>query len=217
MTYLAHHGIKGQKWGIRRYQNPDGSLTQAGKSKYRNEKSGNNKIYSHSGWKAYTAIDYSFRDKNSYALGNTEGRGKQLLRYARGAKFKSSINKDESKRRISKTSDSKKHKLQPYENPSEDVVVRNSISVVSPGYGSEQLDETETIIDKNADENTAVQAAKWVQERTRLLNTSLSNLTQKASKNILESAKSFVTNLASTALSSIKSLFTRSKEDSKKK
>lgn len=28
---LYHHGIKGQRWGIRRYQNPDGSLTEAGK------------------------------------------------------------------------------------------------------------------------------------------------------------------------------------------
>lgn len=29
--YIAHHGILGQKWGIRRYQNPDGSLTTEGK------------------------------------------------------------------------------------------------------------------------------------------------------------------------------------------
>lgn len=29
-----HHGILGQKWGIRRYQNPDGSLTEAGKKRY---------------------------------------------------------------------------------------------------------------------------------------------------------------------------------------
>ena len=31
---LYHHGIKGQRWGIRRYQNPDGSLTAAGREKY---------------------------------------------------------------------------------------------------------------------------------------------------------------------------------------
>lgn len=32
--YLAHHGILGQKWGIRRYQNYDGSYTQAGMKRY---------------------------------------------------------------------------------------------------------------------------------------------------------------------------------------
>lgn len=30
---LYHHGIKGQRWGIRRYQNPDGSLIAAGRRK----------------------------------------------------------------------------------------------------------------------------------------------------------------------------------------
>lgn len=31
---LYHYGVKGQKWGIRRYQNPDGSLTPAGLRRY---------------------------------------------------------------------------------------------------------------------------------------------------------------------------------------
>jgi hypothetical protein len=31
---LYHHGIKGQKWGVRRFQNPDGTLTAAGKKRY---------------------------------------------------------------------------------------------------------------------------------------------------------------------------------------
>lgn len=30
---LYHHGVKGMKWGVRRYQNQDGSLTAAGKKK----------------------------------------------------------------------------------------------------------------------------------------------------------------------------------------
>ena len=33
-NYLEHHGIKGQKWGMRRFQNEDGSLTPEGKERY---------------------------------------------------------------------------------------------------------------------------------------------------------------------------------------
>ncbi len=34
---LYHHGVKGQRWGIRRYQNEDGTLTPAGKERYSEE------------------------------------------------------------------------------------------------------------------------------------------------------------------------------------
>lgn len=39
--YLVHHGILGQKWGVRRFQNPDGSLTAEGKRHVANYKEAN--------------------------------------------------------------------------------------------------------------------------------------------------------------------------------
>lgn len=33
-TEMYHHGINGQKWGIRRFQNEDGSLTELGRERY---------------------------------------------------------------------------------------------------------------------------------------------------------------------------------------
>lgn len=37
MSEIWHHGILGMKWGIRRFQNKDGSLTAAGRKRYLNE------------------------------------------------------------------------------------------------------------------------------------------------------------------------------------
>lgn len=44
-TELYHYGIKGQKWGVRRYQNSDGSLTTVGKKRYSNPSPDQTELY----------------------------------------------------------------------------------------------------------------------------------------------------------------------------
>lgn len=61
---LCHYGVKGMKWGVRRYQNSDGTLTAAGKKRARQEVRRDNKtayelgknatIYGHATAKAMT-------------------------------------------------------------------------------------------------------------------------------------------------------------------
>lgn len=43
---LYHHGIKGQKWGVRRFQNKDGSLTPSGEKRYGDKVQPEKKEYS---------------------------------------------------------------------------------------------------------------------------------------------------------------------------
>lgn len=67
--YIAHHGILGMKWGVRRYQNSDGTLTPEGRKRY-GEKLGK-EIYKidkkypgsdrQSTWQAYDRFDDAIR------------------------------------------------------------------------------------------------------------------------------------------------------------
>ena len=70
-NYLMHHGIKGQKWGVRNYQNPDGTLTAAGKQRYLGDKTGKfdkiKSILSKGGNKAATGIKrFASKQKASF-------------------------------------------------------------------------------------------------------------------------------------------------------
>lgn len=75
--YLVHHGIKGQKWGVRRFQNPDGTLTEEGKRRARKDAESGNE------WATSTYQPSSFKSSvlaGFYAATNNKKIGEMLDR-----------------------------------------------------------------------------------------------------------------------------------------
>ena len=111
-TYLAHHGIKGQKWGIRRYENPDGSLTEAGKARYgrsqrrsfrksSNEAYRNAKSLVRSG--KITKDSKQFMNAKRDKIVSKYGTGKDLYNYLNGNKVEKNSAIESSFRRKGRT------------------------------------------------------------------------------------------------------------------
>lgn len=93
---LYHSGIKGQRWGIRRYQNEDGSLTQAGKDRYGSSKKHINKkkiaaaalgTAAAVGLAAYAIKNPDKLDKVASNLGYAVGKAKKAYKNFDGKEF----------------------------------------------------------------------------------------------------------------------------------
>ena len=73
-AYLAHHGVKNQRWGIRRFQNPDGSLTEEGKRRMKTRQGKSDKL------DAKKAKLNSPRKVNSKLANRSKDRGELIRR-----------------------------------------------------------------------------------------------------------------------------------------
>lgn len=80
--YLEHHGIKGMRWGVRRYQNKDGSLTPLGRKKY-GTKTNFEKVQA-----AKRASSKDVVKKNKARLKAEENTQKELEKYKKKAGLK---------------------------------------------------------------------------------------------------------------------------------
>lgn len=69
---LCHHGIKGQRWGVRRFQNPDGTLTAEGRKRYNVDIEGAQKAYDRAKERFNKADSLDAISKTSFDLDNAE-------------------------------------------------------------------------------------------------------------------------------------------------
>ena len=89
-NYLEHHGVKGQKWGVRRYQNKDGSLTKEGRKRelFRSRIKSGLKTDA-----AVNAIYNSLTDKQKMMLGASEQEIRNAEKWVKDLRYYESLAK----------------------------------------------------------------------------------------------------------------------------
>ena len=172
-TYLAHHGILGMKWGVRRYQNEDGSLTAAGKKRYDKMEAYRTKLAGKAKQKSERLSERSkeagrnirdLKENGTDSKAYNEWKNNQDAKRAREWEEKNSIVGEDGRRYVLKYEDSLAS------------VARNMADSVN----------SKTQIQKLISENKETQksakqmAERWMASNERLMSTKVSVLTKKS-------------------------------------
>ena len=102
---LYHHGIKGQKWGVRRFQNPDGTRTAAGKRRYAADVGSAQKRI------AKAESDYS-KARNAYARNQSNAKLRaQVIKTSKEARWaKKDLESEKIKEKLNQETKKSKHR-----------------------------------------------------------------------------------------------------------
>lgn len=131
VNFLAHHGVTGQKWGERRYQNKDGSLTPLGR------------IHWGIG-KARTAVSNKLKTRKSFRLETDSEKRKRL-------KLKAEKKEENKKLKLQKAEEAKQKKAEAVESKKAKLIAKGDKDAIYKNrelFSDEELDKAMARINK---------------------------------------------------------------------
>ena len=169
---LYHHGIKGMKWGVRRYQNEDGTLTATGQKRLGKMENYRTKLAN----KAKTKSDklHSRSNEARRNVADLKKNGTKSKTYQDWKKRKDYNREWEYENKNSVIGEDGKRYVRKYENSSD-----KFFNDLSDAIDSKR--QVQRLIDKNKSisKNTSQAAKRWMAANENLMNMEVSALTKK--------------------------------------
>lgn len=166
---LYHHGVKGMKWGIRRFQNKDGSLTKLGGKRYNTKDGKLNKR----GEKELAKQTAKLKDEKKL-LKNKERTQKKLDKAKKLESEVDNMKKADQEAKAGESRESKRERLLNSTNPKELYENRNLLTTVELNDRLNRIDTEARLASKIPQQKTG---ADWLNEKMSKTSTTINNAT----------------------------------------